>query len=195
MLATCAAALFAACSHGIDAAEAKAPPSHGAELGRDSEWGHLVPHIAPAGPARTRDGRLDGPVTLWHENGIKAAEGEYRDEQRQGLWRFWHPNGMLRWEGAFDHGTQVGLQRAWYANGQMQYESVWQGGELDGKFSSWHENGKLALQCAFLHGAQSGEVRRWNEDGEFDRFVSGVYRGGDRVAALPPSALEASAKR
>lgn len=184
-------ALCAACSHDVDAAAPKI--SHDSDVA--PEWRHLIPHTAPFSPARSRDGRLEGPVTMWHENGARAAQGEYRDELRQGLWKFWHENGTPRWEGAFDRGREIGLQREWFENGQLKYECTWVDGELDGKFSAWHDNGRPALQCEFRRGSENGEVRRWNEDGEIDQLVSGVYRDGERVGGLSETTADASAKR
>jgi len=182
-----ALALAASCSRGVDAAPSNAEGANA--------WRQLIPNSAPFTVAPSRDGKLDGPVTLWHENGMKSAQGEYRDEERQGLWQFWYPNGTLRWEGAFDEGVQIGLQRAWYDNGRLQSEGTWIDGELDGDFSAWHDNGRLALRCHFDHGRERGELRRWNEDGELDLGVSGVYRNGHRHDALPPASPPPSLQR
>ena len=38
-------------------------------------------------------------VSLWHANGLKKEEGEFRDGKRHGKWTWWHDNGKKKEEG------------------------------------------------------------------------------------------------
>ena len=170
-------------------------PGAGVEDSSDDEWSALGAHTARVTTARTWDGRLEGPVTFWHESGGKMGEGAYLDESKHGPWTFWHANGSLRWQGTFERGTPTGAQQAWYANGQAHYEGTWVDGLREGAFMAWHENGRLAWQGSFRGGREDGQVQRWNEDGELDRAISGVYVAGRKIGELAPAgSMQASAK-
>jgi antitoxin component YwqK of YwqJK toxin-antitoxin module len=50
--------------------------------------------------------------------GLKIAEGEYKDGKEEGLWTFWHDNGQKEKEGVFKDGKEEGLWTEWDENGK-----------------------------------------------------------------------------
>ena len=188
LVLTCAAAL-AACGREVDAA-ARAP-SVAPELG--DEWRHLGVNTARVSTARKWDGSLDGPVTFWHDSGVKMGEGAYYQGDKNGPWSFWHPNGALRWRGTFANGVPTGAQQAWFDNGQMHYDAHWESGVREGAFKAWHDNGRPALEATYVDDRAEGALRSWNEDGQLDTRISGVYRAGRKAAELAGD-VTASAK-
>ena len=42
------------------------------------------------------DGAKVGPWTWWHENGMKAIQGEYDADQEVGKWTWWTKEGQVR---------------------------------------------------------------------------------------------------
>ena len=67
--------------------------------------------------AHFKDGKLDGLMTTWHENGQKMGEGTFKD-------------------GKYD-----GLSTSWHENGQKQAEVIWKDGELVSK-KLWNSKGE-----------------------------------------------------
>ena len=47
------------------------------------------------------EGKPDGLVRLWHENGQLEDEVTYKNGKKDGLERIWHENGQLGWEVTF----------------------------------------------------------------------------------------------
>lgn len=40
--------------------------------------------------------KLNGPYTIWHENGVKAISGNYRMDVREGNWKYYDEEGNLK---------------------------------------------------------------------------------------------------
>jgi antitoxin component YwqK of YwqJK toxin-antitoxin module len=165
--------LCAACTH--TGFEALAPESSAVPKG---EWSALRVATHRTAMPTTWDGRLDGPVTFWHDNGIRAAEGAYVGGERDGPWTFWHENGRVRWRGTFEDGAVVGLERAWHDNGELQFEATRVDGELEGPYASWHENGRRESEGTYRAGEREGEFRAWHADGTVNVAETGWYRAG-----------------
>ena len=71
-----------------------------------------------------------GPATLWHENGQKKAEGNWKDGKKDGLWTEWHENGQKWTETNWKDGKPNGLATEWYENGQKEVEANLKDGKL-----------------------------------------------------------------
>ena len=67
--------------------------------------------------AEIKDGKPDGPVTWWHENGQKMTEGTNKDGKPDGLWVAWHENGQKKAEGTFKDGEEVS-GKYWNSKGE-----------------------------------------------------------------------------
>ena len=88
-----------------------------------------------------KDGKRDGLVTMWYENGQKRLEVTYKDGKPDGLGTTWHENGQKQTEGTTKDGKQDGLATAWHENGQKQGELTWKDGEkVSEKF--WNSKGE-----------------------------------------------------
>jgi hypothetical protein len=66
---------------------------------------------------RFKDGARHGPLTTWHENGQKKAEGTYKDGKPDGLWTRWHENGQKKVEATFKDGELIS-EKWWNAKGE-----------------------------------------------------------------------------
>ena len=45
---------------------------------------------------------------MWHPNGAKRGEGDYRSNLREGEWTFWAEDGTLLERGRYRAGERVG---------------------------------------------------------------------------------------
>ena len=66
---------------------------------------------------RVKDGARHGPLTMWHENGQKKAEGTYKDGKPDGLWTRWHENGQKKVEATYKDGERIS-EKWWNAKGE-----------------------------------------------------------------------------
>ena len=74
-------------------------------------------------------GREQGDVTQWHDNGARASVMPMRDGQRHGLLRTWASDGSLRQLVPYEQGRKQGIERQWDAAGKLVLEQAWQAGE------------------------------------------------------------------
>ncbi|MCK6446077.1 MAG: toxin-antitoxin system YwqK family antitoxin [Planctomycetes bacterium] len=194
-------ALVGACNSGVQAsdpeesdaradtnvgAHATSTPTAGSPANKpasdfERRWSYLAPNSLPDKSAPAWNGEIDGPVTLWHDNGTKRGEGRYENSRRVGAWVFWHENGRLRWQGTYVDGELDGRELAWFENGQMQLECYWKDGRREGVFAQWHENGQLAAQGEYRNGKREGRFHYYNADGTADPTLTGHYAADVRV--------------
>ena len=90
---------------------------------------------------QVKDGKPDGPYTLWHENGRKQTEGIFKD------------------------GEPDGLYTGWFFNGQKKEEATFKDGEVDGPYMKWHDNGQKMAEGTYKDG-ESVSGKYWNSKGE-----------------------------
>ncbi|WP_193317015.1 toxin-antitoxin system YwqK family antitoxin [Janthinobacterium sp. FT14W] len=74
-------------------------------------------------------GREQGDVTQWFDNGVRATVTPMLDGQRHGLLQAWYDDGSLRQIVPYDHGKQHGIERQWDQAGKLVLEQAWQAGE------------------------------------------------------------------
>ena len=64
-----------------------------------------------------KDGKLDGLMAAWHENGQKAVEGNFKDGKLDGPSVMWHKNGQKKGEGNFKDGILIS-EKFWNSKGE-----------------------------------------------------------------------------
>jgi antitoxin component YwqK of YwqJK toxin-antitoxin module len=75
------------------------------------------PDGTPSSEYTMRRGKTNGIYRRWHENGVLAEEGRYRNDLWHGVIRQWNTQGQLLGTCKFDKGT--GMFRQWHDNGQL----------------------------------------------------------------------------
>ena len=89
-----------------------------------------------------KNGKEDGPFTVWYGNGKKWKEGTFKDGKRNGLGTYWYENGQKSSEGTYKDGEEDGLWTLWYENGQKYREGTLKDGELI-SIKEWNEDGSV----------------------------------------------------
>jgi antitoxin component YwqK of YwqJK toxin-antitoxin module len=117
-----------------------------------------------------------GPVTFWHENGQKEAEGNFKDGKADGLQTGWYENGQKQREGNFKDGKEDGVWTSWYENMQKEGERGWQDGKLM-EAVHWQPNGEKCPETNLNNG--NGVVVWYNEDGT--EGGRSLFKDGERV--------------
>jgi antitoxin component YwqK of YwqJK toxin-antitoxin module len=114
--------------------------------GSEQSWESLLLNMkqpAPGAPADVLKGKLsilDGEFTVWHENGKKSIEGNYKDGKVYGEWNTWYENGKKKFEINYKDGNLDGEWNVWHENGKKKSERNYKDGNLYFK-TTWDENG------------------------------------------------------
>ena len=94
-----------------------------------------------------KDGKPNGLMIEWYENGQKSGEGTLKDGKPDGLVIEWHENGQKDSEAIYRNGRKIGLETTWHENGQKKSEITWKAIEKD----------TISLEVS---------VKYWNSKGE-----------------------------
>jgi len=116
--------------------------------------------------ATIKNGKEDGLVTAWYENGQKRQEGTAKDGEKDGLWTEWHKNGQKEYEVTYKYGEFDGLFSEWYENGQKRMERPFKDGQTDGLWTWWHKNGQKEREETYKDGEPDGKWTEWHENGQ-----------------------------
>ena len=66
-----------------------------------------------------KDGKEDGVLMVWHENGQKRGQFNYKNGKEDGVWAKWHENGQKAAEANFKDGEGVlGSVKFWNSKGE-----------------------------------------------------------------------------
>ena len=84
-----------------------------------------------------KDGKQDGLLTDWFENGQKMQEENYKDSKSDGLLTNWWKNEVRG--RSFKTARCTGFDQ-WYESGQ-RCRKKYENGELHGLWTEWHEDG------------------------------------------------------
>lgn len=75
-------------------------------------------------------GQLDGLSEVWHENGQKEEELNFKNGQRHGLNVWWHDNGQKESEWNYKDGEKHGVCKNYGKDGNMTKTERWEDGWL-----------------------------------------------------------------
>ena len=135
----------------------------------DSAFEGWVKQVSPDGKVTAlemvRNGKKNGMAMNWHQNGQRAMEGEYNDNNYHNVWLAWHQNGEVAGERNYVDGVlDGGFSQSW-PNGQTMMEGNYVGGNQDGDWETWHENGERQSAIRYEGGKILG-ASYWNSNGE-----------------------------
>ena len=68
---------------------------------------------------RSKDGKINGLVTYWYENGEKKSEGTYKNGKKDGLFTWWYVNGKKEYEGTYKNGRKISVKE-WNEDGSVK---------------------------------------------------------------------------
>jgi antitoxin component YwqK of YwqJK toxin-antitoxin module len=147
-----------------------------------------------------KDGKLNGLMVEWYENGKKKKQTNYKNHKKHGLNTEWYECGQKKVESNEKEGELDGLLTTWYKNGQKEIETKWKDGKRNGSWSSWYENGQkrdesiwkdsklISANCWLSNGERcpvtdikngKGVLVNYNEDGTEESRI--IYKDGKPV--------------
>jgi antitoxin component YwqK of YwqJK toxin-antitoxin module len=120
-----------------------------------------------------------GPMTVWHENGQKWGEENYKDGKLHGRRTDWYENGQKEAEVNYKDGKVDGLFNSWYENGQNHSEENFKNGKLV-TANAWKLNGEKCPITNVVEG--NGVIMRYCMDGTMCKRET--YKDGWLVEAV-----------
>ena len=105
-----------------------------------------------------------GVVVAKHENGQKKEEATWKDGKKDGPRTVFHENGQKYVEQTWKDGNLEGLETWWRENGQKHQEYNYKDGKVEGLATTWHENGQKAREETLKDGKKVSETK-WDEEG------------------------------
>lgn len=115
-----------------------------------------------------RDGKQNGIITFWYENGEKKSEGKYINNSLNGKFISWYENGKIKQNYISMSGKILGQELEYYNNGQMKDSSHFFNGKLDISKPSkqWYKNGSLMQSIIPIDNGKGLNMTMWNENGK-----------------------------
>lgn len=90
---------------------------------------------------KCKDGKYEGMVHEWHENGAEKTKGQYRSGKLVGTHRVFYDNGSLAKANHYDEsGNRDGDALSYYDDGTKQSEGVWVNGKQNGLFKYYYDS-------------------------------------------------------
>lgn len=129
-------------------------------------------------------------TVIFHENGRKASEGVYIDQQkdgewryysehdtlikvenykagkRNGLWQTYSPSGVLLEECNYLNDKRNGLYKTYYLNGNVSLEENFVAGKTNGKSTAYYPNKVVSMTGNHHNGWREGEWNAYDVNGK-----------------------------
>ena len=90
-----------------------------------------------------KNGKLEGEVILFNENGTILATSNYKNGKIHGVEIFYHKNGRLSAINNYRDGELEGESIAYYDNGQLRRKGVWKNTKLEGYWEFYNKDGSI----------------------------------------------------
>ena len=89
------------------------------------------------------NGKLDGNIQVWLEDGTLYSISKYSNNQPHGIWKKFHPNGKLMFEVNYEYGQKHGVEKWYYENGNIKSEQEFDLGISTSEITRWYIDGTL----------------------------------------------------
>lgn len=127
---------------------------------------------------RERDMLNNRTVIVEHPNGQPELKYTLVNGRREGMLQRWDENGVLREEAEFEKGRKQGPVTYFHSNGTKEIDGFFRMNERAGVWRGWHEDGTPSFRSEY----REGKLHTWeqfNEDGQ-SRTFGRVNRFGRR---------------
>ena len=114
-----------------------------------------------------KDGKYDGPLESYYENGQLSQKGTYVAGKRHGPFEDYYKNGQLYSKSHLVDGKRDGPYERYAENGQLEVKGPYVAGEWHGLVESYHENGQLDTKYTYVDGVWHGPWEWYHENGQF----------------------------
>ena len=114
---------------------------------------------------RYKNGKENGPTTLYSENGKIRREENYKNGQKEGLQRDFAPDGSIT-ETMFKNNQENGITKVYNKDGILVSETNFVKGQKEGEAKEYYDQGTLRLVVTYKNNELDGIAREYYEDGQ-----------------------------
>lgn len=125
--------------------------------------------------AHFKDGKLDGSLVRYHENGNPSSFEEFNRGEIISR-KQTYENGKIYTVEKFKNGKYDGEQIEYHLNGNYADKIFYKDGKPEGLWVAYYENGNIATVEKYRDGKQEGEQKIYHENGKL--MAKGAYKNG-----------------
>lgn len=126
--------------------------------------------------AEIKDGKLNGYVRVYNDEGRLKRIFENRDDIQHGILKTYYPNGQICDSQNFVNGKANGTLYKWYDNGQLEEVFEVKNHIQDGPFKKFYRNGKIRSEGKMVNKYWEGIKRDYDSLGNLTS--QGLYHNG-----------------
>ncbi len=121
---------------------------------------------------------LNGPLkvktTLFHDNGVRAAEGIFVDQIKDSTWNYYNEKGILIKTEAYNKGVKSGKWCTYSSKTGILLEEINYFNDLfHGEYKEYYVNGDIQTIMHYINGKRNGVVESYYGDNILS--IKGVY--------------------
>lgn len=130
------------------------------------EFKYLFPSGKTGIKGTMLDGKYEGTVTSYYNNGKLYGTRYYTNNLKTGKHTYFYQNGQLKLEHSFRNDTLNGQYKAFYQNGNIEEEFTYLMGKEDGVYKYYHSNGQLWVERFYENGLLMNINGSYDKDGK-----------------------------
>ena len=117
------------------------------------------------------NGKISRTVSYF-QNGMKMAEGNYRNEKKDSLWKFYTDvDGTLISDEYYKEGKKDGDSKNYFPSKGVSEAIHWKNGIREGKWLEFYTDGNIKINGQFKNDEKDGTFRAFYDSGEIKREV------------------------
>lgn len=145
-----------------------------------SEKTVFIPGSKTESVYQLKDRLCEGAAYVIHENGVKAFEGQYSDDQKNGTFVWRNTRDSISNIEHFEDGKLEGITKIYGLNGSLRKTYQYTHGDLNGIYTNYYLNGAKMYEMNYKDDMEQGNQKFFGINGEL--FLVLMYDKGDLIA-------------
>ena len=123
------------------------------DMQKDSVWRYYSYYDSRLAAEETyRQGKLNGPLHTYYNNGIVSEVMEWVEGERNGIWEQYFENGRPRLRAHYKDGMLEGEYIVYYENGNPSVAGFYSTDQRHGQWTFYGEDGSATAELHYEHG-------------------------------------------
>ena len=111
---------------------------------------------------------------FFHNNGKKAAVGNYLGKNKDSIWNYFDDSGILYLQESFKAGVKHGAFKKYTSEKILIEEIYWKYGAKEGSWKKFFTGGQIMWEANYIDNKLDGEAKSWFKSGKV--YKEGVFR-------------------
>ncbi len=149
---------------------------------RDGKWTWFNQFEKISETAGYVDGKLNGKVLRYYENGKLEIDSNYKDDNLDGEYRYYNNKGALTQKKYYENSKLNGLYMSYFEVGQKlpEFKIQYENGQVKDKALEYYSNGSLYSEMSFNGDNQDGPEIKYYLNGKLsseENYTNGELNG------------------